>query len=350
MSDRFDESYYAGIWGGAHRHDYADEWIAQIKARVPPGSSILDAGCGCGYIVKRLREEGYDAWGLEVSDYILQHCCAPGHVLKGSVTDIPFRDGAFDLVFSNGLWPYVAENDVPQAAREIWRVGRVQLHNYEYSDGCQHMDHFVTWKPRAWWEAALAAPRVLVACPVHESKEYAFGRWVEAVKRIDWPNVEVLAVDNSAGTAFYDRWRERVPMIHVEPGDREVYQRMEIGYEAVRRHFLASSAAWWLSVDSDVIVPSSVVRDLLARAGGADWVCNYVPSRTGSHLVGSFDCSLLNRAIMETPFEGTQGVHPDATWWAKVALLNPRIVELRGLIPCEHLREPAPPPSEVVTT
>ncbi len=215
IADRFNADYYQSIWGGPHRTDYVDEWVAQIKGRVPPGGSVLDVGCGSGAIVKRLRAEGYNAWGTEVSAYILDHCDVPGYVLKASVTDLPFKDDSFDLVFSNGLWPYVPEDEVPRATAECWRVGRVQLHNYEYADGCQHMDHFVTWKERAWWETHLAAPRVLVACPVHESKEYAFARWIEAVKALDHPSIEVLAVDTTTDRAFYDRWRDKVPMVHL---------------------------------------------------------------------------------------------------------------------------------------
>jgi SAM-dependent methyltransferase len=351
--DKFDEKYYAAIWGGPHRHDYADEWIAQITARVPSGGRVLDLGCGCGHIVKKLRAAGYDAWGLEVSSYILQHCCAPGHVLQGSAAALPFQDGFFDLVFSNGLWPYLSESDVQLAAAEIWRVGRAQLHNYEFSDGCCYHDDAldvhalnqipITWKPRAWWEERLAAPRVLIGCPVHESKEYAFGRWVEAALAVDYPHKDYLVVDTSEGTAFYNRWKDRIPMLHLEL-DRSfnAYQRMEAGYEGLRRHFQAGSYVQLLNIDSDVIVPAQVLREMrrYMAVHNSHWVCNWVPSRVGPHYVGSFDCSLLDREIMTKPFEGYDGRHPDATWWEKVQPLNRKIVELRGLIPTEHLRDP----------
>ncbi len=74
-----------------------------------------------------------------------------------------------------------------------------------------------------------------------------------------------------------------------------------------------------------------------ARVNTAHWVCNYVPSRNGPYLVGSFDCSLFDRAIMETPFEGSENLHPDAVWWRKVEPLHRRIIELRGAIETEHL-------------
>src|SRR3990167_1448487 len=106
QDEQFSKDYYDGIWpnSGVHRHDYIDNWISNFKSDYKDVKSILDIGTGCGFMVKCLREEGYDAWGLEISDYAIENTCAKGYVLKGSVTDIPFKDNRFDLVFSQGLW------------------------------------------------------------------------------------------------------------------------------------------------------------------------------------------------------------------------------------------------------
>lgn len=155
-SNIFSKQYYDDIWGeqGVHRHDYVDNWISRFKSEFKDVKSILDIGTGCGFMVKRLREEGYDAWGLEISDYALENSCDPEHVLKGSVTSLPFKDNQFDLVFSQGLWSYIKEKDVKKGAKEIHRVGRQQLHNIDH-DKCLRLPGFVTWKSTEWWNKEL---------------------------------------------------------------------------------------------------------------------------------------------------------------------------------------------------
>lgn len=38
-----------------------------------PNSSILDVGCAKGYMVRAFTELGFDAWGIEISDYAISH-------------------------------------------------------------------------------------------------------------------------------------------------------------------------------------------------------------------------------------------------------------------------------------
>ena len=40
-------------------------------------------------------------------------------------------------------------------------------------------------------------PHILVACPTHEVKEYAFQRWIDNVKNLTYPNYTILVADNS---------------------------------------------------------------------------------------------------------------------------------------------------------
>ena len=75
----FGKEYFDSIWGTVHRHDYCSYWADRLinefgKCR------ILDAGTGCGYLVKLLREKGCDAWGIDSSEYAITNTCAPGYV------------------------------------------------------------------------------------------------------------------------------------------------------------------------------------------------------------------------------------------------------------------------------
>jgi SAM-dependent methyltransferase len=64
---------------------------------------ILDAGCGTGANLSLLEAYGY-ALGVDISEQAIEFCRARGipddRVIRASVTDLPFRDGLFDLAVS----------------------------------------------------------------------------------------------------------------------------------------------------------------------------------------------------------------------------------------------------------
>src|SRR5690348_5358259 len=67
---------------------------------------ILDAGCGTGGTLQALRRSGHRAaQGFDYSASALHFCRKRGlaDVCQGSITAIPFPDGAFDLVISNDV-------------------------------------------------------------------------------------------------------------------------------------------------------------------------------------------------------------------------------------------------------
>src|SRR3990167_10749403 len=89
-----------------------------------PGS-VLDLGCGGGFIIKRLRARGVDAWGVDISQYCIDHF-APEEVKPyikiSNLTKLPFSDNQFDWGFSMGVLEHLTPEDVETACVEINRV------------------------------------------------------------------------------------------------------------------------------------------------------------------------------------------------------------------------------------
>ena len=95
------------------------------------GLNILDAGCGTGAAMGYLADYGV-VTGVDLSEHALQFSRQRGRkrLTRGSVADLPFRTGTFDLVTSFDVLCSQGVDDA-QALREFGRVlvpgGRVIL-------------------------------------------------------------------------------------------------------------------------------------------------------------------------------------------------------------------------------
>lgn len=337
----FGKEYYDEVWGGVHRHDYVEHFAQQLKQY----GSCLDVGTGCGFMVKRLRELGVDAWGIDSSDYAIANTCAPGYVLNASVTDLPFDAERFDVVFSNGLWEYLTLDEITKGRDEIWRVGNHQLHNIDH-DKCDYRDDFVTWKSQEWWDEQLGAPKVLVGCPTHESKEYSHQEWIDSVRKIDYPNFEIFVVDNSPTLDCCNRWKDQIPMAHIDPTGLDMAQRLAHSMEVMRQKFLAEGFKWWFNIESDVIAPPETLKLLIKTGRYADWTGHAFPARGGQEQSsGGIGCSLFSRRMIEDfSFAGAGDClnkNVDAFMWDWVRpQAKYKVIEMWGHLPTQHRIEP----------
>lgn len=334
----FDATYYDGVWGTVHRHDYCPR-LAEALVHRHGLCRILDVGTGCGELVRQLRALGCDAWGVDVSEYAIANSCDREHVRLGSVLDLPFGAGLFDVVHSQGMFEYVAEPDVPAAIRECRRVGKLQDHAVDTEADFGHRDGFATIKSADWWEQQIN-PKILVSCPTYDGKEYSIERWVAAVNALDWPSKEILLVDNSETPGFFERWCHRVPMlrftIHGTPE-----HKIAASMERIRKYFLAGNFRWWFNVEADVIVPPDMIRLLLGWGEQFDWLSHNYPNRCDqSKPMSGFGCSLFSRNIMQESFDGCpEGQYPDGWWWNSKIIPARRysVIEAWWASPIEHL-------------
>ncbi|MCZ6529054.1 MAG: class I SAM-dependent methyltransferase [Chloroflexi bacterium] len=94
-----------------------------------PHSSLLDAGCGEGLILKRLATNGdasYTGVDLDPARVALAHENSVSKLLLvGNVEHLPLADDAFDLVLLLEVFEHVG--DPAQALREVHRVTRRYL-------------------------------------------------------------------------------------------------------------------------------------------------------------------------------------------------------------------------------
>jgi ubiquinone/menaquinone biosynthesis C-methylase UbiE len=102
-------------------HALIDRLETRIALKYAQGARVLEAGCGTGMILKEIAPVAREAIGLDVSPGMLEQARARGlNVVHGSVTDLPFSDGHFDLAYSFKVLAHVER--IGAALSELARV------------------------------------------------------------------------------------------------------------------------------------------------------------------------------------------------------------------------------------
>ena len=79
------------------RHMWA---LLQKTVPLPPGSRVLDVGCGQGLALELFRAAGHKAIGITIGDEDLAACAAAGfEALDMDQSYLDFADASFDLVW-----------------------------------------------------------------------------------------------------------------------------------------------------------------------------------------------------------------------------------------------------------
>jgi methionine biosynthesis protein MetW len=100
-----------------------------IARLVPPGSRVLDLGCGDGALLDYLiRERGCTGYGVEIDDANIQACVARGvNVIQLNLDEglAMFGDASFDVVLQIDTLQHLRNAEV--MLRETARVGRTGI-------------------------------------------------------------------------------------------------------------------------------------------------------------------------------------------------------------------------------
>lgn len=85
---------------------------------------ILDAGSGTGYNIQHYEKQGHRVFSFDVSADAIAGVRKRGlqNLCQASVTDIPYRSEAFDLVLSFDVVQQISAEDGKKAIREMHRV------------------------------------------------------------------------------------------------------------------------------------------------------------------------------------------------------------------------------------
>lgn len=138
--------------------------LQDVYPDLSPDSRILDFCCGAGEDLRALWDRGFrDLSGYDVTDYVSQSARTCGIALRfdareGAVTELPFPDDHFDVIFSNQVLEHLRNPD--DALREIARCLKptgVSLHIFppKWRPIEPHIDiplaGIITWRGYIWF-------------------------------------------------------------------------------------------------------------------------------------------------------------------------------------------------------
>jgi len=142
-NDKFDEEYYThyargGFWKYSwERHkgeqgkkmDWIERHFLKGKKEPYPIKKILWGACAIGLEIKASRERGYEAYGVDMSDWALENALPDmrKYIRKADLRELPFEDNSFDLVCCFDVFHTIDIESRHLAYKEINRIAKYGL-------------------------------------------------------------------------------------------------------------------------------------------------------------------------------------------------------------------------------
>ncbi len=98
----------------------------QLRALLP-GQSVLDYGCGSGYLDTRLAEGGYKVFTTDVLDYRYEEARHLPFVQMSSATDIGYPADSVDVALVLAVLHHINPEDLSRVIRRLSTVARYAL-------------------------------------------------------------------------------------------------------------------------------------------------------------------------------------------------------------------------------
>ncbi len=92
-----------------------------------PGQSVLDYGCGSGYLSARLAKGGYKVFTTDVLDYRYAEARHLPFVQMTSATDIAYPDDSVDVAVVLAVLHHINPDDLPRVIQRLRKVARYAL-------------------------------------------------------------------------------------------------------------------------------------------------------------------------------------------------------------------------------
>lgn len=305
-------SLYNGYWESSDRIGESSTDLSTVADHVISLfglGKVLDIGSGEGLLVGELLRNGCDAYGLDVSQTVVDRANGrvPGRFTCGSVLDLPYENEYFQSIVSTDCLEHLAPTDVPKALKEMYRVCKknmlLQIATTQDRDGHWHL----TVEGRRWWEQkCLDAgfkkhPRyykindyerlnqdswqiyiLLEKIPQGLLEEFSLES-LEAERGLHMDMLRDVGERSDAHVIRY-HWASS----YIKPGDRVLDAACGLGYGGhVLRSLTAASSVTGIDGSEGSIRYANLVYE--SSEGRGDYRCGMLPEALSSYEDGSFE-------------------------------------------------------------
>ena len=105
-------------------------------------------------------------------------------------------------------------------------------------------------------------PKVLIGCPTSYHKEYCLEKYIEGLKNIDYPNFDILLIDNSEDDNYFNKIKSyNIPVIK-GPYFEGARDRITASRNILREKTIEEGYDYLFSLEQDVVPPRDVLLKL----------------------------------------------------------------------------------------
>jgi len=163
-SEFYDEDYLKGnkiakmsLGGGAFKERWDNNGAfyntAIVVSKIMQNEkldSVLDVGCGRGWVVRHLLNLGYKAEGCEYGEFAVKNSVC-NSVYGDLCKTLPYEYNSFDVITCQGVLSHLPERYLKNAIEELYRITKnVLITNILIQEHTDQWYHLIIEKPDYW--------------------------------------------------------------------------------------------------------------------------------------------------------------------------------------------------------
>lgn len=108
-------------------------------------------------------------------------------------------------------------------------------------------------------------PRILLATPTSKHKDYCADKWIEYIKSLTYPNLDILIVDNSSDPEYHKKFlKEGFKVLYLAPKKNEdIKLLIARSQEVIRNYCILGGYDYLFSLESDIFSAPNIIEHLL---------------------------------------------------------------------------------------
>jgi SAM-dependent methyltransferase len=121
----------------------------QLKLLIQ-GNSILDYGCGSGYLAARFERDGYKVFTTDVLDYRYEEARHLPFARMNSATGVPFPNDTADTALVHAVLHHIGPDELPAILRGLAGMARhllIEEDTYDLPAGLEGLDEKLATQP-----------------------------------------------------------------------------------------------------------------------------------------------------------------------------------------------------------